>query len=191
MPRCLNCLEKFEKKYPNQMGKFRFCLEKEECIKAFNDARKEHDKRQKEKNKKDLDQARKEKKDKQTLQYLKTNVTAICHQYIRERDKELPCISCGAKWNKNFQAGHFKKAELYSNLKYHENNINGQCRVCNLRKDGNEAGYRIGLKNRKGQEILDELDQLAADYKKDSFKWDREELKKIREFYKEKLKGLK
>lgn len=39
------------------------------------------------KNKKDLDQARKEKKDKQSLQYLKTNVTAICHQYIRKETK--------------------------------------------------------------------------------------------------------
>ena len=142
------------------------------------------------KNKKDLDQARKEKKDKQSLQYLKTNVTAICHQYIRERDKGKPCVSCGAKWNKNFQAGHFKKAELYSNLKYDENNIHGQCRVCNLRKDGNEAGYRIGLEKRYTKEYVENLDQLASEYKKESFKWDREYLKEIREYYKQKIKEL-
>ena len=80
---------------------------------------------------------------------------------------------------------------MYSNLKYNENNIHGQCRQCNLRKDGNEAGYRIGLKNRFNEDYVNNLDNLANEYKKTTFKWDREELKKIRTYYNNLIKKLK
>lgn len=140
---------------------------------------------------KDIEQAIKEKKQRASLQYLKTNTTAICHQYIRQRDKGEPCISCGVEWSTNFQAGHFYKAELYSSLKYDEFNIFGQCAKCNLRKEGNLNPYAINLPLRIGQDEFDKLKKRAQADKVNQFKWDREELKKIRKYYRDKLKALK
>ena len=137
-----------------------------------------------------LNDARIEKAVKDTLSALKTSLMIVCHKFIRERDKFLNCISCGAKWHKDFQAGHFFKAELYSNLKFNEFNINGQCQKCNLRKDGNPDGYRKGFIERYGVEKLKELDQLALDYKQEDFKWDRSKLVEQRKYYNKKLKEL-
>lgn len=138
----------------------------------------------------DLEQAAKERKEKNSLGWLLENVKNACHKYIRKRDSGLPCISCGQEWKPSFQAGHFYKAELYSNLKYDEDNVHGQCQKCNLRDEGNESGYRVGLLKRHGQEFLNALDKKAEEYKKENFKWDREELKKIRTEYNIKYKKL-
>lgn len=119
------------------------------------------------------------------------SVVTVCHQYIRLRDKYKPCISCGTSWNKDFQAGHFKKAELFSTIKLHEHNINGQCQQCNLRKDGNEAEYSIRLPNRIGKTNYDELVRLANLDHSIDFQWDREKLKEIRKEYQRKIKELK
>lgn len=98
------------------------------------------------------------------------------HLLVRIRDKGKPCISCGQPWNKDFQAGHFYKAELYSSLRFDTKNIHGQCQYCNLRKEGNENGYRLGLKERFGEAILEELDSKAEAYRKSDFKWSKGEL---------------
>lgn len=145
---------------------------------------------QEEKNKEELAEAEKFKKDRQKLSYLLVNVRNMCHEYIRKRDKFKPCISCGVPYNTNFQAGHFYKAETFSGLKFNENNIFGQCEQCNVFKDGNESKYRVGLINRFGLEFVNEIDNLASQYKQTDFHWDREELEKIRIYYKQKLKEL-
>ena len=123
-----------------------------------------------------------------SLQNLLDSVKQVCHAYIRKRDEGKPCISCGAKWNKDFQAGHFYKAELYSSLRFDEYNINGQCRVCNLHKDGNFQGYGSGLKFKIGAKMFYEVNQKSVKEKQTDFKWDREELKRIRTYYRNKLK---
>lgn len=128
----------------------------------------------------DLEIAKNTRKEQNTLKSLLINVRMQLHSYIRERDKQKPCISCGGQWNDTFQAGHFYKAELYSNLKFDKDNIHGQCQGCNLFNDGNESGFRVGLINRYGKEFLDSLDVKAQEYKKESFKWDIEELKRIK-----------
>lgn len=139
----------------------------------------------------DLEKAETEKKDRTKLSYLLTNVKNTCHEYVRTRDKGKNCISCNTLWNSDFQAGHFFKAELFSTLKFDEYNINGQCRGCNLFSDGNESGYRVGILNRFGKEILDYLDELAQLEKQKTHQWSREQLEFIRQEYKEKLKSLK
>lgn len=128
----------------------------------------------------ELEKAKTARKEQNTLKSLLTNVRMQLHAYIRQRDKGKPCISCGGQWNDTFQAGHFYKAELYSNLKFDKDNIHSQCQGCNLFNEGNESGYRVGLINRYGKEFVDALDKKAQSYKKESFKWDIEELKKIK-----------
>ena len=177
--RCKNCKCSFEQKYTSLQ------------VACTTKCAIEYAKTKKLEQEKSLNDAKLEKAKKDTLQALKHSVMTVCHKYIRERDKSKPCISCGANWNKDFQAGHFYKAELYSNLKYDEFNINGQCRKCNLRKDGNEAGYRKGFVLRYNKDILDNLDIKAIGYKQNDFKWDRELLKELRACYNKKLKELK
>lgn len=136
----------------------------------------------------DLEKAQQERKQTTTLSNLIQSLVNVCHKYIRERDKYKPCISCGANWNEHFQAGHFYKAELYSNIRFDEFNINGQCRWCNGRKEGNYKGYREGFIKRFSLEKFEELDNKSIEYNHQSFKWDREELKDKRLYYNTKLK---
>lgn len=138
----------------------------------------------------DLQNAEREHKERIKLATLLKSVEKVCHEFVRKRDKAKPCISCGTVWNSNFQAGHFYKAELFSNLKFNEYNINGQCQQCNLRKDGNINSYEINLPKRIGIDNFKKIQNLASVYKKENFKWDRNDLKKIRDYYKLKLKNL-
>lgn len=132
-----------------------------------------------------------EEKERKSLSYLLVNVRTACHTYIKIRDKGKPCISCNTSWRPDFQAGHFYKAETFSSLKFFEKNIHGQCPKCNLFEDGNESGYRVGLIKRYGKDYVEELDELARKYKQSSFKWSREELKKIRAQYKSSIDALR
>jgi len=138
-----------------------------------------------------LENADAERKDRVKLGHLLSNVKNLCHEYIRERDKGKDCVSCGIPYLEDFQAGHFYKAELYSNLKYDEFNISGQCKKCNLRKEGNESGYRAGIIQRYGFEHLRYLDEKAKAYKQNNFEWDRVQLIEIRDYYKQKLQELR
>jgi len=124
------------------------------------------------------------------LPALLVNVRTVCHTYIKLRDNGKPCISCGTPWNKDFQAGHYFKAETFSTIKYNELNISGQCQLCNLRKDGNFGDYSLRLPKRIGQEKFNEITQLAEIDKKINHKWDREKLKEIRKYYQTKIKEL-
>ena len=137
---------------------------------------------------KQLSEARSHKKEFERLGTLIKNTVIICHKYIRERDKYKSCISCGEPWNDKHQAGHFYKAELFSTLKFNEDNIHGQCMGCNLYKEGNESQYRVNLPKRIGIEKYNELNRLASLEKKSTFKWSRTELTRIRNYYKNKLK---
>ena len=140
---------------------------------------------------KELEKAIKTKKENTTLANLKINVRYDCHNYIKERDKGKPCVSCGGAWSKYHQAGHWKKAELYSTLKFNELNIHNQCKKCNLFEDGNVQKYSDRIHLRITREEKEELEHLAELEKKGVHKWDREELKAIRKYYQTKLKQLK
>ena len=139
----------------------------------------------------DLAKAKAEKAKKNTLQSLLINVRTVCHEYIRLRDKGKPCVSCGQSWSSDHQAGHWKKAELYPSLKFDERNIHNQCQGCNLFNDGNVQKYSDNIHTRITQAGKEELERIAADEKKISFKWDREKLNAVREYYRMKIKQLK
>lgn len=93
------------------------------------------------------------------------------HKFIRERDKNKPCISCG-KFT-DLECGHFYSAGHYPALRFDEENSHGQCSRCNRFLHGNLLEYRIGLINRYGQEFVEKLETKAAYYKRSGFKWDR------------------
>jgi hypothetical protein len=133
----------------------------------------------------------KKEKDRTKLQYLIQSTVNWCHKYIRLRDEGKECVSCGQPWNKNHQAGHLKKAELYSTLKFDENNIHNQCMGCNLMKDGNVQLYNDRILKRITQAQKDEIERKCIEERQNSFKWQRDDLEQVREYYKKKYNKLK
>jgi 5-methylcytosine-specific restriction endonuclease McrA len=119
---------------------------------------------------------------------LKNAVTAF-HEFIRERDKNRPCISCGR--HVYLQAGHFFPAGHYSALRFNEDNVHGQCVQCNFHKHGNLTHYEINLRRRIGDARVDALILRAQIYKRSVYKWQRIFLEQIIEQSKTKLKLLK
>ena len=82
--KCKNCKIKFEPKYFNQ----KFCMDKNECIKAFTD-------KAREKQRKDWNKEKKERKEAlKTLSEYKKELQVIFNKWVRLRDKGLNCISC-------------------------------------------------------------------------------------------------
>ena len=119
--------------------------------------------------------------------YLREAQTA-CNAYIRERDKDKPCISCGTI-NPNIQycAGHFKTRGGHPALRFHPMNIHKQCNhSCNLQKSGNIENYRPVLIKKIG---LQQVEWLEGKHEQQNLTID--DVKEIKVYYKEQLKILK
>lgn len=127
----------------------------------------------------ELEAADNERKQRTALKLAHNNTKLIVHAFVRERDKGLNCISCGCGWNPSFQAGHHYKSETFETLKYHLDNISGQCFYCNNRLEGNFDNYALNLPKRIGQERYNALVQLAEKDKHFSKVWDVDSLKAI------------
>ena len=107
--------------------------------------------------------------------------------HIRERDRELGCISCGGQVQ---QAGHYFSQGHHSALRFGlpneitYYNTNGQCVRCNHHLRGNLIKYRQGLVHRMGEEFVKELEAFAEAPENKKKKWSREELEIIIKTYK-------
>ena len=129
---------------------------------------------------KELEAYEREHKDKNALKTAHINTRMQVHTAVRKRDIGMPCISCGANWDQSFQAGHFYKSETFTTLKYHLDNIHGQCQKCNLFMDGNFDNYSLRLPSRIGQERYNALVELASIDKHQQKVWTLESLKEVR-----------
>ncbi len=109
-------------------------------------------------------------------------VKVIFQKWIRERDKDLPCISCGATKASSWHASHFKKAELYSGVIFNELNVWRACSKCNIYLNGNELNYRKNLVKKFGSKIVEQLEDLAD--KTRNYKYTSDELQQIKTKYK-------
>lgn len=110
-------------------------------------------------------------------------------KWIRLRDKNLPCISCGNNYADIYDAGHYYKAELFTGMIFNEMNVHKQCRKCNSFLGGNESQYRKGLIRRYGQDYVFELDQISNARR--TYRYSRQELIDIKQRYQEKLRKNK
>lgn len=111
--------------------------------------------------------------------------------FIRERDKDQPCICCGRPLGTgdvggSFDCGHYRSTGSASHLRFDERNAAGQTKYCNRHGAGRAVDYRIGLIARIGREAVEALE---ADNR--VHKWERDELIAIRDTYRQKLKELK
>lgn len=108
------------------------------------------------------------------------------NKFIRLRDKDEPCISCGRHHQGQWHAGHYRSRGACPELRFNEDNIHKQCSVCNNHKSGNAIEYRIRLVNKIGLERVEFLERNDHP----PLKWSVEEIKAQIEIYKAKCKEL-
>ncbi|OTA14220.1 protein ninG [Xenorhabdus beddingii] len=106
--------------------------------------------------------------------------------YIRERDRDLPCVSCGTFTSAQWDAGHYRTTAAAPQLRFDERNIQRQCVVCNQHKSGNLVPYRVELIRRIG---LAEVEAIESNH--DRYRWTIEECKSIKSEFQGKLKILR
>ena len=109
-----------------------------------------------------------------TLPKLLSKAQTIFNRWVRKRDQDKGCISCGAAVN---EAGHYYSQGHHSALRYNEVNTNGQCTRCNRWMHGNLINYRNGIIMRHGQNKLDLLDSVGT--RNPVKKWTKFELEQI------------
>ena len=82
---------------------------------------------------------------------LTSEAQSAVNRYIRLRDENKPCISCGRPLTNNrlgggFDAGHYRSRGCAAHLRFYTLNIFGQCKKCN-RYLGRSANKKL-LKRR-------------------------------------------
>lgn len=129
--------------------------------------------------------------------YFKKQAQQAFNQFIRLRDHDQPCISCGetnppdlhgGQWD----CGHFKTVGGFPELRFVEKNAYRQCKSCNAgsAKHGAKAAtvaqqYEETLVRRFGQELVDWLNgpHEMTHYRRDDFI-------RIRDEYRAKCRAL-
>jgi hypothetical protein len=93
------------------------------------------------------------------------------NRYVRWRDRDDPCISCGKyvenKYGGNWDAGHFRSRGSAPHLRFHLWNCHKQCARCNRFLSGNTAEYRIALIQKIGSTKVLALEGLQNTVKHD------------------------
>lgn len=118
--------------------------------------------------------------------YLK-ELQTVFNTYIRLRDINSGCITCGQNLSKiKFDAGHFYSVGSTPALRFHEDNVHGQCVHCNQHLHGRLIDYMDKLPIRIGQERF----ELLKSKKNDVTKYSITELKAKIGHYKSQVKIL-
>lgn len=110
----------------------------------------------------------------------------VVNQYIRLRDADLPCVSCGRFHDGQWHAGHFRSAGGHPELRFEPLNIWRQCAPCNTHKSGDLVNYRAELVRRIGPEKVEWLEGPH-----EAKRYTIEDLKAIKAEYRAKIKQLK
>jgi len=124
-------------------------------------------------------------KKKPSRSHLVKKLDTVFSQYIRRRYAKndiAECVTCGKKdhWKK-MDAGHFMSRKHYS-TRWHEDNVQVQCKSCNLYNQGEQYKYSIFL----GDDKSEELYMMS----KQTVKISNFELEELIELYQQKLAEL-
>jgi len=110
----------------------------------------------------------------------------VFNTFIRIRDKDKPCISCGRRLLGKYDAGHYFSVGAYPNLRFNELNVHGQCVHCNRDLHGNISEYSINLPKRIEIANFEKLKQERNNASHLTI----EEVKELIVVYKKKIKEL-
>ncbi|HDZ0373705.1 TPA: recombination protein NinG [Klebsiella pneumoniae] len=172
--RCKICREKFTPTFENH----RWCCPEHGAEFAMQELEKKRDKQAQAKAKKERAAWRKRKAAVKPLRHWEDMTQRVVNDYIRERDHDLPCISCGTFETVQWEAGHYRSRGKASHLRYNEDNIHKQCHHCNVQMSGNQQQYRIALVEKIGAERVEALENNNTPHR-----YTIEELEGIRRHY--------
>lgn len=116
-----------------------------------------------------------------SLKQLRKKAQDTFNAYIRFRDNDKGCISCGGTIE---HAGHYFSQGHHPALCFNEVNTNGQCCRCNRFLSGNLIKYRSGLVKRYGEPKVLHLEAVA---RRSGKKWTRVELLAIIDHYQKEI----
>lgn len=121
----------------------------------------------------------------QPLSYYHRQTQAAFNEYIRTRDAEQPCISCGRHHDGKYDAGHYRTRGASPATRYDESNCHKQCVPCNQHLSGNIENYTPNLIKKIGQAAFDRLMGPHPVQK-----WTREQLQELARHYRQKTREL-
>ena len=172
--KCKQCKDLF---MPMRTSLEKYCW-KPECVEAFvQEAREKQWKKRKKEMKAELVGL---------SDYLKMAQQVFNH-FIRLRDENKPCISCGQNINGVRHASHYLSAGGHSNVRFHEDNVFVSCYKCNVMLSGNQIEYRKRLIQEIGVERVEWLENNGSKVKK----WEIDELKELIKTYKTKINEIR
>ena len=115
-------------------------------------------------------------------QWMKEAQTAF-NAWIRHRDAELSCVSCGIDHPGQWHCGHYLSTGARPELRFTESNCAKQCAPCNNYLSGNLVLYRAELIRRIGIAEVERLEGPST-----TKKYTIDELRAIRDDYRKRLK---
>lgn len=154
-----------------------------EC--AYKRARQLQDKAKAEKERKARQEHRQRKEAVKTRSEWLKQAQTVFNQYIRLRDKDLPCISCQRYHQGQYHAGHYLTVGARPELRFNPLNVWRQCSACNLHLSGNLINYRINLIKKIG---LTEVEKLEGPH--EPLKLSIDDIKALIAEYRAKVKEL-
>jgi len=78
--------------------------------------------------------------------------------FIRARDADRPCISCGRHHQGQYHAGHYLSVGARPELRFEPLNVWKQCAPCNTHLSGNAVLFRVALVREIGIEKVEWLE---------------------------------
>ena len=126
-----------------------------------------------------------------TLPRLTEKAQKVFNAYIRQRDSKdghFTCISCFKTLPvESMNAGHYVPVKGGSFLRFHEDNVNGECQRCNGFDEFHLVGYRKHLLLKIGKKRVEWLENNRTKV----HKWNRTDLEDIITLYTTLLKTAK
>lgn len=110
---------------------------------------------------------------------------AAFNAWVRLRDADKPCISCGRHHEGQYHAGHYLSVGARPELRYEPINVWKQCAPCNTHLSGNAVLFRQALVREIG---LDRVEWLEGPHP--VRKYTADDLKAIRDEYRKKMRDL-
>ena len=110
---------------------------------------------------------------------------AAFNAWVRLRDADKPCISCGRRHEGQYHAGHYLSVGARPELRYEPLNVWKQCAPCNTHLSGNAVLFRQALVREIG---LDRVEWLEGPHP--ARKYTADDLKAIRDEYRKKMRDL-
>ena len=108
----------------------------------------------------------------------------VFNKYIRLRDQNDGCISCGSTSASSYHAGHYRSIGSAGHLRFNEHNCHRQCAACNTHLSGNLIRYRLGLIRKIGIQLVETLESDNA-----TVKWSIDEIKILKAQFSAKIKA--